>query len=62
MEFIFANDGNLDISRELIFANRSILDFSRNCLKFAKFAKINSLMYHKFCSFLGNGIVGTVSF
>ena len=47
-EFIFANDGNVDTSRELIFANWSILDFSqkkfsRNWPKFSKFAKINSL-------------------
>ena len=47
-EFIFANDGNVDTSRELIFANWSILDFSRkkfsrNWPKFTKFAKINSL-------------------
>ena len=47
-EFIFANDGNVDTSRELIFANWSILDFSRkkfsqNWPKFAKFVKINSL-------------------
>ena len=46
-EFIFANDENVDILRELIFTNLSILDFlqkkfSRNWPKFAKFAKINS--------------------
>ena len=47
MEFIFANDGNVDTSRELIFANWSIFGFLRkkflqNWPKLTKFAKINS--------------------